>query len=213
MNDSFNKIEADLASHYNKLVKRFGNSVKSSQQSSIKSRKKRLEILLKYIDLKKGNSILDFGCGTGYLYSHLQKSGFKGKYTGVDISSEAIILAKKNYLKNNNCNFILQNILKKNLKKNFDYILINGTFNNSTKKNWIWMKKILVRLFSITKKALIFNNLSYYVDFYDNTLFYIKPEKVFNFCKKNLGPKIIIDNSYELKTNTIPFEFTTCVKK
>ena len=28
MNDSFNKIETDLANHYNKLVKRFGSNVK-----------------------------------------------------------------------------------------------------------------------------------------------------------------------------------------
>ena len=40
MNDSFNKIETDLANHYNKLVKRFGSNVRSSQQSSTKSRKK-----------------------------------------------------------------------------------------------------------------------------------------------------------------------------
>ena len=139
--------------------------------------------------------------------------GFKGSYTGIDISPEAIKLANKLYNKNKNCNFILTNILKKKLKKKFDYVLINGTFNNNMKNNWILMKKSLIQLFSITKKAIIFNNLSYYVDYYDKKLFYIKPEKVFFFCKNELGKKVILNNSYVLKKNTIPYEFTTCVKR
>ena len=44
MSDKFNKTINDLANHYDKLVKKFGNNVKSSQQSTASSRKKRLEI-------------------------------------------------------------------------------------------------------------------------------------------------------------------------
>ena len=211
MRYQFDKTIDDLATHYDQLVKKFGNNVRSSQQSTAASRKKRLEILIQYLDIKKKNSILDFGCGTGFLYKHLKILGFKGSYTGIDISPEAIKLSKKLYKNNKNCNFVLANILKKKMKKKFDYVLINGTFNNNTKNNWIWMKKSLVRLFSITRKAIIFNNLSYYVDYYDKKLFYIKPEKVFSFCKNELGKKIILNNSYTLKKNTIPYEFTTCV--
>ena len=118
----------------------------------------------------------------------LKKSGFKGKYTGVDISSEAIKLAKKNYLKNNNCNFILLNILKKNLKK-FDYILINGTFNNNTKNNWIWMREILVRLFSITKKALIFNNLFHIMLIFMTINYFILSQKKYSIFVKKVRTK------------------------
>ena len=76
----------------------------------------------------------------GIFYEYLQKSGFKVRYTGIDISPEAIKVAKKLYNKKTNCNFILTNILERNLKKKFDHILINGTFNNNTKNNWMWMK-------------------------------------------------------------------------
>ena len=51
--DKFNKTMIDLANHYDKLVNEFGNNVKSSQQSNILTRKKRLEILTQYIDIKK----------------------------------------------------------------------------------------------------------------------------------------------------------------
>ena len=40
MKDKFKKVETDLASHYNELVKKFGKNVKSSQQSTKTSRKK-----------------------------------------------------------------------------------------------------------------------------------------------------------------------------
>ena len=213
MSNQFDKSINDLANHYDRLVKKFGNNVKSSQQSTILTRKKRLKILIQNLNLKKKNSVLDFGCGTGFLYEYLKKLNFKGSYTGIDISPEAITLAKKLYNKNTNCHFIKTNIFKKKLKKKFDYVLINGTFNNNTKNNWIWMKKSLIELFSITRKAIIFNNLSYYVDYYDKRLFYIKPEKVFSSCKNQLGNQVVLNHSYTLKKNTIPYEFTTCVKR
>jgi SAM-dependent methyltransferase len=213
MNEKFDKTINDLAIHYDKLVKKFGNNVKSSQQSTITTRKKRLDILLQYVDIKKKNSILDFGCGTGFLYQYLKSLGFKGSYLGIDISPEAIKLARNLNMNNSKCDFLLTNIFDKKVKKKFDYVLINGTFNNNTNNNWNWMRKSLIQLFSVTKKAIIFNNLSYYVDYYDKKLFYIKPEKVFNFCKQKLSEKIILNNSYVLKKNTIPYEFTTYVKK
>ena len=132
---------------------------------------------------------------------------------GIDISPEAIKLARNLNMNNSKCDFLLTNIFDKKVKKKFDYVLINGTFNNNTNNNWNWMRKSLIQLFSVTKKAIIFNNLSYYVDYYDKKLFYIKPEKVFNFCKQKLSEKIILNNSYVLKKNTIPYEFTTYVKK
>ena len=53
MSDKFNKTINDLANHYDKLVKKFGNNVKSSQQSTLATRKKRLENLIQYLDIKK----------------------------------------------------------------------------------------------------------------------------------------------------------------
>ena len=53
MHEKFTKTINDLANHYDKLVKKFGNNVRSSQQSTIATRKKRLEILIQYLDIKK----------------------------------------------------------------------------------------------------------------------------------------------------------------
>ena len=187
-----------LSNHYDNLFERHGDSVKSSQQSDKITRDKRLKILTQNLDLNKKISILDFGCGTGYLLQYLLRKGFNGSYTGIDISEKIINFAKyKNTYKK--AQFIKINLLEKSLKKKFDYTLVNGTFNNNTNNNWLWIRKVLKELNKITKKEIVFNNLSEYVDYKEKKLFYIKPEKVFNFCKLNISPYIIIKNDYQIK--------------
>lgn len=75
------------------------------------------------------------------------------------------------------------------------------------------MKKILIKLFSKTKKKLIFNNLSKFVDYREKSLFYADPLKVFDFCKRKLSNNVSINHDYFIKKNVIPFEFTTSVSK
>lgn len=210
-NIDFSNVTKKLSSHYDALVKKYGYSVRSSQQSNRKTRDERLLNLLKYVDLKKKTSILDFGCGTGYLFDYLKIKKFKGSYLGIDISSEAIKKAKLLNKKNKYCSFRNINIFEERIYKNYDYIIINGTFNNNTKNNWLWMKKSLKILIKKTNKKIIFNNLSTFVDYFDKRLFYINPTKVFNFIKGDLNKKCIIDHSYNLKKNILPYEFTTVV--
>ena len=210
-NKDFAHVTSYLSKHYDSLVKKYGNNVKSSQQSNKKTRDNRLNHLVKYMEFKKSTSILDFGCGTGYLFDYLIKRKFKGNYLGIDISSLAIEKAKSLHKKNKNCNFKNINIFKESLNKKFDYIIINGTFNNNTKDNWLWMKKSLKILIERTNKKLIFNNLSIFVDYFDKNLFYLHPAKVLDFVRNELGKKCILDHSYNLKNNVLPYEFTTVV--
>lgn len=212
-NKNFSSTINQLSVHYDLLIKKFGDDVRSSQQSNKETREKRLIQLTKYIEIQKNYSILDFGCGTGYLYEFLEKRNFKGKYLGIDISNEAIILASRKFLKKKNATFKTQDIFTQPLKKKYDYVIINGTFNNYTKNNWKWMTKCLETLFLITKKKIVFNNLSTYVDYFDKRLFYLDPLKLFNHIKKNISDRCVIDHSYSLKKKTIPYEFTTVIIK
>lgn len=54
--------------------------------------------LLKSLDLKSGQSLLDIGCGSGVLAPYLAAKGIH--YTGVDISPKLIAIAKRNHSKN-----------------------------------------------------------------------------------------------------------------
>lgn len=203
-----------LKDHYNRLFSIYKNSHLTAQQSSRKTQEIRMKILLCRVKPKQNDKILDFGCGTAHLYEFLKKENFNVNYTGVDIADKIINYNKKKYEKNKKVKFMNLDILssKKNIG-NHDYIFISGTFNNKILNNWTWMQKCLIYLFKRTKKLLVFNNLSYYVDYYDKNLFYIKPEKVFSFCKKNLSPYVSLFNDYEIKKGILPYEFTTFVHK
>lgn len=206
----------DLKKYYEELFIEFGNSYKTAQQSSRKTQEKRISILVDNIKFTNNTKVLDFGCGTAHLYRYLLKNKkFNGHYTGIDIAENIIKFNKKKYLNKKKINFFCENILtKKNLKPlTYDYIFVSGTFNNKINNNWNFMKKSLEKLFFMTKKALVFNNLSTYVDYYEKNLFYIKPEKVFNFCKMNLSKFVEIRHDYQIKEKVIPFEFTTYVYK
>ena len=65
----------------------------------------------------------------------------------------------------------------------------------------------------VNKKKIVFNNLSSYVDYFDKSLFYVDPLKLLGYIKKKLSRKCILDHSYSLKKNTIPYEFTTAIIK
>tara|TARA_B100001121_G_C18698551_1_gene626197 strand:+ start:2277 stop:2930 length:654 start_codon:yes stop_codon:yes gene_type:complete len=204
----------DLKFHYNNLFSRYKNSYLTAQQSSRKTQEIRMNYLIYDINLKNKHRILDFGCGTAHFYEYLKKKKKFVFYTGVDIADKIIRFNKKKYLNNKKVKFLNLDILKSKAKiESFDYIFISGTFNNKIDNNWLWMRKCLSFLFKRTKKALIFNNLSKYVDYYDSELFYIEPEKVFKFCKKNLSQYVKLKNDYQIKKKVIPFEFTTYVFK
>ena len=206
------KKSNSLKTHYNKLFSKHGDSYLTAQQSSRKTQEMRMKFLLDRLKIKNNEKILDFGCGTAHLYKFLKKKNLNVYYTGIDVADKIINHNKKIYEKNSKVKFMNIDILK--TKKNigyYDYIFISGTFNNKLDNNWNWMKQCLKYLFKNTKKLLVFNNLSFYVDYYDKNLFYIKPEKVFSFCKQNLSPYISIANDYQIKKGVIPFEFTTFV--
>lgn len=68
-------------------------------------------------------------------------------------------------------------------------------------------------MYSASKKGIMFNAMSTHVDYRDSTLFYLSPEKVINFIIKNLSKKVLYRSDYQTKKDTIPYEFTVCVRK
>jgi len=208
--NNYDKIFQKISKEYDKNLIKFGNSPKSVGQLNIRTLEKRLSILTKVGDLKN-SKILDFGCGIGYLYSYLKKKlKFKGEYVGYDISNEMINFANKKY---KNVRFENKDILSSKINERFDYVIINGTFNNKINQNFNWIKKTLKILFKKTDKAIAFNNITSYVDYFDKKLYYAKPEKIFSFCKSELSPLVLLRHDYQIKDKTLPYEFTTYVYK
>lgn len=109
----------------------------------------RYEELTQIGDLN-GAKILDIGCGLGGFYEYcVQDKGFKNiKYKGIDLVDGMIELAQQKYP---DAVFATQDILKKEISKDYDYIFFCGVFN--VNMDDAYMEKCYSRHLNIVKKG------------------------------------------------------------
>ena len=208
MNPKYQEELKQMAQMYSERCRRYGDSPEASQYTDQSSQEVRMRYLLEVGDVTHAK-VLDFGCGTGHLLTLLKRDfGFKGEFVGYDISPEMIKIAQKNHPE---AHFEVRDVISEGVEGSFDYVFISGTYNILIDDNWSWMQESLKVLFSSTKKAIAFNNLSTYVEYFDEGLFYVQPEQVFAFCKNSLSPTVTLRHDYVTKPGGFPFEFATYV--
>ena len=66
-------------------------------------------------------------------------------------------------------------------------------------------------MYEVCNKGIVFNSLSKYVDYEDKLLYYTYPDLTLKYCIENLSKYTIINTNYQLKKDTIPFEYSICV--
>lgn len=122
-------------------IKDFFNEHALSWDEQLKINYQVMDEILKTIDIKPGEKILDVACGTGVMFPFYLKAK-AGSITGVDISPNMIEIAK-NKFKNNNVSLICADAENYNFNKNFDkcvifnalphFINLDKLFNNMAK--------------------------------------------------------------------------------
>ena len=210
VNSEMKKQINKISEHYNALGKQYGYSPDATQQSSLETQEKRLNVLIEMAGDIKNAKVLDFGCGTGHLYALLKQGGFCGEYVGYDISSELINLAKHHHPTGR---FELKNVFEHPIDESFDWVFISGVFNNNIECNQEFMQQVLSTLFVNVNVGLVFNALSLYVDYQSEGLYYFDPSWVFDYCKSNITTHVQLNHSYEIKPGIIPFEFSVRLDK
>lgn len=199
---------AALNDHYGRLLSEHGDSPQAVQYRDVASHERRFEVLAQVGDLRTA-SVLDFGCGTGRLLSYLQRQhAFAGNYTGYDLNADMVGVGRRNFPA---AQFEVRDILISGVKGDFDFVFVNGVFNNKIGDNWGFLTSALRILFAHTRAGLAFNALSTYVDYFDEGLYYADPEAVFRFCKTELSPCVTLRHDYQVKPGTRPFEFVIYV--
>ncbi len=207
---AFAETFARLEQQYGERLARFGDSPEGTQQADVATQEQRMRILCQAGDLRRAK-VLDFGCGTGHLLAFLRREcAFDGEYVGYDISPDMIDIATNKFP---DARFERRNVLADGVPEDFDFVLITGTFNNLTGNNWEWMTLALKSLFARTRTTLAFNNLSAYVDFFSEGLYYEDPARVLKFCKEELSPLVTLRHDYGIRPGVVPYEFTTYVHR
>jgi len=173
------KTHQSILKHYAKLYKKFGSS-----PASIGWTRGKQDIrfnAITEIGRLNNSSILDVGCGFGDLLSFLDKRKLQVKYTGVDINQKFIEIAKKKYQKSI---FEVRDIEEKPFTKKFDWVFAIGTTNHGGSYRYI--QQLLSQMFRISKKGIVMDFLSTYVDFTKSGNFHASPEKIFCIILSNV---------------------------
>jgi SAM-dependent methyltransferase len=185
-----------LERHYSDLFQKYGDSVQACQFGSEESQLFRFKQLIQIADLEKA-TILDLGCGRGDLYDYLCKLNIEVSYTGIDLVGGTVNLAREKYPA---ARFLKRDLLSQTLEEKFDYVFLNGVFNNnfgsSPEKNDDYMQALLKTAFQYCERGMAFNFISRYVNFEDEEMAYHDPSRVLRFCIEELSTRVNLMHHY-----------------
>jgi len=150
----------------------------------------RFQVLTEVGDLR-GKSLLDVGCGQGYLLDYLKHRGVGTYYCGLDLLPEMVERARTRHPE---ARFEVGDILN-GWDEPFDYVLCSGLNNVDTGRNLETFTRLISRLWEIVRIAGAVNALSAYAPVKDPRSYYAQPEEAFREARK-LSPRVVLRHDY-----------------
>ena len=153
-------------------------------------------------------SILDVGSGLNDLYFYLKNTKNKNiRYTGIEISQNHCIEAKKKYPE---VEIINADFLYHNFDKTYDYVIASGSFNIEMPDHDSYLKTVINKMYQLANLGVAFNlpsSYSYLVQ--ENYQFesgikikYVDPKTTFDYCK-SLTPYVTMRHDYLVHDFTV----------
>jgi SAM-dependent methyltransferase len=192
---------------YTKSLSEHGVASKAVGWKDEKSQLLRFEQLARVLDGEGVVTVNDWGCGYGAMFGFLDhRLGDRlGRYVGYDISEE-MIEAARSAIADDRATFVLGSKVEP-----ADYTFVSGSFNvrfEASEDEWReWVEDRLRELAAASTRGLAFNLLSTYVDWREEHLFYADPRYFFDFCKRELSPRVALMHDYPL------YEWTMLVRR
>lgn len=198
---NISNLQQDLEKNinfYSNLIEKYGVDVKSLNWGSKQSQELRFKVLSQIGDMTN-KSVLDVGCGLGDLYEYLTKNHIKCEYKGIDITPKMVQMAKKRFP---GADFEVKNILEESFGQEYDYIFASGIFYLVEYEPFVFMQKMVTKMFELARIGVAFNSLSTWASRKENNEFYANPSEVLDFCK-SLSTKVVINHSYHQADFTV----------
>jgi SAM-dependent methyltransferase len=197
------------ARYYDEKIRAFGAVARGVDWNSEESQRLRFHQLLRLIDEPDMATVIDYGCGYGAFASYLRHHGFRGRYTGFDISAPMIAEAVAAHGDDPFCSFITD----RDQLAEADYTFASGVFNvkqDHAVAEWQeYLMATLGDMDGLSRKGFAFNMLSSYSDRDKQrpNLFYAEPGFYFDYCKTQFSKRVALLHDYPL------YEFTVVVRK
>lgn len=195
--------------YYTHKILTHGASHQGVDWNSKTSQELRFEQLLKILPGPEPFSVIDWGCGYGYLFEYLKRKGKRFQYRGYDVSRAMIHKAREIYGPQAGARFY--HGFPKGSRA--DYAFASGIFNvklKATPRSWEkHILKTLDEMDQLSRRGFSFNCLTKYSDpgRMRTDLYYADPLFLFDYCKMKFSKNVALLHDYGL------YEFTLLVRK
>jgi SAM-dependent methyltransferase len=153
---------------------------------------------IKHFISNLSGSILDVGCGNAEFFQFLKATGFDGTYSGIDVNPGLLEEAKKRFQE---CTFKQVDIMAIK-KEKYDYVIASGIFNYDYGQNLELIKKMLLKMFSLAGRKVIFNGICSQGTRRDTGTFYIDQWDLCHWIEKEINCMV------EVRCSFVKFNFT-----
>lgn len=146
--------------------------------------------------------MLDYGCGLAHLKPYLDGRFSRYQYRGADLVTEFVEAVSR---KHPDARVQLIRSYRE-ISDNVDHVIISGTFNivegDNAAAYLAQVQDTLIHLFGLCRISLAVNFMTDRVDYVQERAHHVNVEKIYQFFRDRLSPRLFIDQSY------MPYEFT-----
>jgi len=180
-----------LDAYYGEKLKAYGDDTRSLGWTP-GGRRVRFDVLAG-IGALAGSSVLDVGCGFGDFYGYLSGRGLQTDYTGIDINSDFIAIAREKYPE---ASFEVADFDEWAIDRKFDWIFAAGIFTIRLSDNETFVQNMLRRMFDGCRKGFAADFLRpTYGDAAGDIYWRAPPEDILKICRA-LSKRIIVRCDY-----------------
>lgn len=203
-----------ITRHYDELLARHGDTAQGAHWPNEADRRLRFDVMLDVMWRRRGEPavLCDFGCGTGELLPHLQRSGLGHlDYVGADRSALALSHARRKFPATR---FVEIDANAADAPINAlacDWLVCNGVFTVKwevdEERMWVFLSSTLQRLWPVVRQGLAFNVMSKAVDWERDDLFHASKDRMARLLHGLAGRRVTLRADYGL------YEYTAYIHR
>jgi SAM-dependent methyltransferase len=198
MSEAWSATTARIAGYYRELIERYQHDPRACDYGHPASQRVKFGVLAGVMPLA-GKRILDVGCGFADFVPYLAAECGEVDYCGVDITAEMIDTARRLHP---GLSLRCLDVLRENPGGPFDLVTANGIFYLLGAEAPVLMRRLITRMFELSRDAVAFNSLSAWAPDPAPGEFYADPLETVAFCR-TLTPWVALRHDYHPRDFTI----------
>lgn len=162
----------------------------------------RFRAILPYLGAES-TSVLDYGCGLGYLFDYLSGHDAPVRYTGLDMMSEFVEACRSKF---GDRAMFRQTAVDEKIEEQHDVVFASGVFHirshDQREQAVAYAFERIEALFAAAGKVLICDFQSPYVDYQQEDALHFGVGEIADFCASRLTRRFLLRHDF------LPYEFT-----